>query len=484
MARPYDGDIGAPWPPDCVEADVDDDARACALDVCSALPLWHYEDRDLRSGRYRFFRYADDAGDHHAGASRLFGLGFTTPPGILGNGYDLYAKIPDQVQGEMSAVLSSYVSPAQAQMAVSQLSTLGSAAFGVLGDLSRGNLGKAVGDATPILAAALAATAANPLVGAAVLAGASILAAILPNLGRVQQCDYTVGDVCFRTRARPAGPNDPDWITIDDFDPIQNGNGNAGSFGNASWTAVEGTSLGIGGRWCDLAFPTWWHLVGLELYALGDRSIMALDWLNGTFTNPAGGGLAPDAMIQQYVHDYYLGPNAQLLSQLGDRGRQFLVAFDHAFVKLQEPQLNGFAPIPPGILVNAVTQAWNPGFVGPPFLTLPKSFAIDNGALGADHSKSATFVQWVLAGGLDQQAISTGIDLNMGARRVHVPPPTKPPPTPTGSTSSTSSSLSTGAKVGLGLAAVGGASWLALGRPLSVEAAKAGFRKLSRRVRR
>lgn len=481
--RTYDGSPVSPWPPtpEGATLEIADDARALAGQIGQALPLWAYVDRMLDSGMYRFFRYQDSNALEHASALRLRSalggaLGFTPPPALSG-GYSLYQALPSPIQSQMTAYLSSYVDPAAAQRAVNQVANLGAAAFGTLQDLSSGNYGKAIGDASPIIAAALAATAANPIVGAAVLAAASILSLIVPNLGKVQTCDYKVGDVCFHQAARPSGPLDPDWVTIEAFDPIQGGNANSGQFGTVDvtrWEPMQGLALAPGGTWGALAFRSWWPLLGLELYALGDRSLPALDWAAAVGRT---GQTSPDA----YAQHYYLAPNSALLAQIGDKGRAFLIAFDHAFLKMQEIPLNGFTPLQTPIVIEAIRQAWNGGYAGPPTFSFPKSFAIDNGAPGADASKSGTFLQWILAGGYDGQSI-LAVDVNLGPKRVWTPSLAGQGAAPPSAGASAPSSSSSGTAVTVGLLAIAavGLGWLALGRPLSIEAAKAAFRNIGK----
>lgn len=366
------------------------------------------------SGLHRDEFYARTFAPRRRGTIGLLGDSSGCTPGGAGGygGYSLYQSLTQNTQATLTQCLTNYASNAGVNVAgaVGLMSNLGGAAFNSLQALGAKNVGAAIGDATPLVAAALAASAADPLVGVAVIAGVGILSQIASVLfppPSPQQCAYTLPAapgapyVCFQSPTRPSGPSDPTWLTIEAFD-TQIGSG-SGSSGAASWTLANGASQQAfaSSTWAEAAFISWWPLVGMELYALGDRSVAAIDWANSIKNSGFGGTKDPD----QYVQDNYLTPNAYTLALLGDTGKKFLVAFDLAFIKLQEIQLNGFNPLPMHLLVDAIVSAWNLGYS--PCQTGDASCSqaekaqyqlTPNSAFGS----GGTFIEWVLDGLLNQ----------------------------------------------------------------------------------
>lgn len=355
------------------------------------------------------------------GPARVFGLGDGAAQQAqqLGQqyGYSLYQQYSPQAQAAMSGFLSNYVPGglAAAQGYVAMLNNLGKSGLDALNAAAAKNPGAAIGDMTPIVAAILAAESANPIVGAAVLGGMSILSEIVSLVSpppTPQHCTYAIPpapdpgfpSVCVTASARPAGPQDPDWVTIDQFDTgtVSRGGGGAGSL---TWVPSSNTNDNqLGGPWALQAFGvndgpwgSWWNNIGLELYALGDRTVAANDWALGR-QNPAS-----DAQTN------YSGQAAILttLTNLGPTGIGFLKAVDFAFIKASELLINGYAAPSPQLILQAVVQAWNAGYSSSSTYTFQPPQQLAYGLF-------STFTEWVCAGGIDGQRIDPAPTINTG----------------------------------------------------------------------
>ena len=377
----------------------------------------------------------------------------------LPQGYNMYQQLPTDVQAEIAGWLGPQVAGGASQAAAyaQQFSDIGQQAFGVLQDLSGKNYGKAIGDATPLIAVGLAVLGASPVVGVAVLAGVSLVGALANALfppPAPQQCSYALGYTCFHMGARAAGPKDPQWVTIEQF------NSTATSAGNISWETLSGYNFL--GNWGSQAFP-WWNLVGMELYALGDRSTAATDW--AAVAGSGKGFYSGYANADDAANKMYLKPNAYRLALLGDAGKSFLIAFDHAFIKMQEVAINGFSPLPTNILLGAVVDAWNTGYSTDRQYQFDPNTDIAN--VGAQDTSSATFIEWVLGGGYDQQRWPIP-PINLGLKLSSLKFPTsgfsnstpgKPPGVSAAGTSTGSKVVTTAVVVGA--ASAGGLYWYA-----------------------
>lgn len=365
-------------------------------------------------------------------------------------GYTLYGQVEAQTQASILSYLTKTGGKtlSDAQGAVKAIANLGTVAAGALRALHAQSAGEAIGDITPLIAAGLSAASVNPLVGAAVLAGVG-LAEILADLFSVpaQQCDYTVGNVCFHSATHTYGPSDPNWIPIETF-------ATAWKWKAITWELTPNASKADSAVLA--AFGGWWEAVGLELYVLGDRSVAALDWAK----SQQASGSDPDKVANAMAPSILAKADAY-----GALGRKFLLAFDLAFVKLQEMPVNGLAPIHPTMLIDSVVDAWNGSHAGP-----PKQIAAGDTPAG----QTPLFLELVLNGGYDRQSIPPK-QINTGPERItlHLPP----------SPSTTSSSASTGLVVAGATAVAAGGLWLLLGRPLTLHAFKAAARHILGRAR-
>lgn len=379
----------------------------------------------------------------------MLGSPLSDAPGYQA-GYTLYGQVEAQTQASILNYLTKTGGKtlSDAQGAVKTIANLGTVAAGALRALHAQSAGEAIGDITPLIAAGLSAASVNPLVGAAVLAGVG-LAEILADLfsTAAQQCDYTVGNVCFHSASHTYGPSDPNWIPIEAF--IR-----GWSWKNIRWELTPNVPAGPNTA-PNEAFLSWWQTIGLELYVLGDRSAPALDWAqgqrsSGSDPDQVAAGIAPSILAQ--------------IDSFGALGRKFFLAFDLAFVKLQEMPINGLAPIHPTTLIDSVIAAWNGSHAGP-----PKTLSAQSTPAG----QTSLLLEQLLAGAYDRQSLPP-VQINTGPERIvlHLPPP-----------STTSSSASTGLVVAGATAVAAGGLWLLLGRPLTLHAFKAAARHILGRAR-
>lgn len=316
---------------------------------------------------------------------------------------------------------------------VGQYASLGVSAFNSLMTLAKSSSPQqAIGSVTPLIAAGLAALGASPVIGIAVLAGLSVLSGLLGSAPSVPSCTVALPQcpssapgnlpcgalVCMNVSQRPAGPQDPTWLTIDRFDWNKTTSAGTDSQYPFTWSIYQtpgGSSSFSGVWWAGLAFSNWWYRIGLELYALGDRSVAATDWADMQNRGAFGTAGTADALAQSL----YLTPNATRLAALGPAGRDFIIAFDKAFIKLYaEPLINGYPPMPTDKIVSTIVGAWNLGRsnsatqqFNPP--TTPSiSGQWSAGVLGPQ----ALFIeQFLLAGYLDGQRQYPGPTVNLGS---------------------------------------------------------------------
>ena len=249
--------------------------------------------------------------------------------------------------------------PPQLQQGVDAVNNLLPAAQSTIAAIKSGNVNGAIADATPLIAAGLAATGVGTVAIAAIAGGLEAFTAISSALGLFQPappqtCNYIVGDVCF-SLVRPYGPTDPAWLTIEQYT-------SEADAGGAGWEILKGTaSVAQSENWGERAFP-WWWAVGAELYALGDRSIAAMNW--ASTLNGADPTINAEAVLGM-VNGAPAPPGSNMAAvaaewaTLGAVGWDFCRTFDLAWIKMSEMYLNGYLAPSPEAFISSFIQAWN-----------------------------------------------------------------------------------------------------------------------------
>ena len=243
--------------------------------------------------------------------------------------------------------------PSDVQNGINAINGLLPATQSTIQAIKAGNGLAAITDATPLICAGLAATGVGTVAVAALAGGIAAFSAIASALGLNQQpppletCVWSAGNIC-NNRARPWGPQDPSWVTIEALTASANANG------------IPGLSrLGSNNQqfWGD-ALGMWWGAMGAELYALGDRSICAMNW--ATQQQESGNDL--DTLVAYQLR------NVDQWSALGVTGKKFCMAFDVAWARMSETFLNGYSAPDPSAFVTAFITAWNT--IHPPSRTI------------------------------------------------------------------------------------------------------------------
>jgi hypothetical protein len=283
-------------------------------------------------------------------------FGGSTPSPVAGQYGQLlsaanpYAGLATAQAQQLAAQLGDFGAvQGQIQQGVTAVNGLLPAAQTTIAALKAGNPIGALTDATPLLAAGLAAAGVGTVAVAAIAGAIVAFTEIASALGLFQPkppqtCTNVVGTVCF-TRARPWGTADPNWLTIEEYT-------SAADAGGSGWTSVSGTSC-TGSTWGECAF-SWWFLIGAELYALGDRSIAAANW-----ALDYGGVGSSDAAAAAAATIGFSPAAVAQWSALGSVGADFCRTFDLAWVKQSEMYLNGYGAPDPGSFLNAFVIAWN-----------------------------------------------------------------------------------------------------------------------------
>ena len=280
-------------------------------------------------------------------------LGGTSPSAIAGQYGSIvapYEAMTANQAAQLAGQLGDFgvTAPPQLQQGVTAVNNLLPAAQTTIAALKAGNVNGVIADATPLIAAGLAFAGVGTVATAAVVGGLVAFTEIASALGLFQpappqSCTNVVGTVCF-TRTRPWGTADPNWLTIERFTSEADAGGDG-------WTHTTGSDTKL--MWGECAF-TWWDDVGAELYALGDRSIAATNWLTNnnagvaaaTFTPTPGPASGNPGAIAQWA-------------QLGPVGKDFCRSFDLAWIKMSEMYLNGYGAPDPGSFVSSFVAAWN-----------------------------------------------------------------------------------------------------------------------------